>query len=87
MTQAMTLKRFQQLGLYLHLNEKRPNQQSADFDILYKARPALDLKDKFTQAYRPACELAVDEAKIGFVGTLSSTLFCHTSVCECIHQI
>jgi hypothetical protein len=31
--------------------KERPDQQSADFDILYKARPALDLMDKFTQAY------------------------------------
>ena len=46
--------------------EERPNQQSADFDILYKARPAVDLMDKFTHAYIPGCELAVDEAMIGF---------------------
>ena len=51
--QAMTQKRFKKLGQYLHLNyeEERPDQQSADFNILYKARPALDLMDKFTQAY------------------------------------
>ena len=68
--QAMTLKRFKKLGQYLHLNDEegRPDQQSADFDILYKARPALDLMDKFTQAYIPGCELAVDEAMIGFKG-------------------
>lgn len=68
--QAMTLKLFKKLGQYLHLNdeEERPDQQSADFDILYKARPALDLMDKFTQAYIPGCELAVDEAMIGFKG-------------------
>ena len=33
-----------------------------------KARPALDLMDKFTQAYIPGCELAVNEAMIGFKG-------------------
>ena len=68
--QAMTLKRFEKLGQYLHLNdeEERPDQQNADFDILYKARPALDLMDKFTQAYIPGCELAVNEAMIGFKG-------------------
>ena len=68
--QAMTQKRFKKLGQYLHLNdeEERPDQQSADFDILYKARPALYLMDKFTQAYIPGCELAVDEAMIGFKG-------------------
>jgi hypothetical protein len=68
--QAMTIKRFKKLGQYLHLTdeEARPDQQSADFDILYKARPALDLMDKFTQAYMPGFELAVDEAKIGFKG-------------------
>jgi len=68
--QAITLKRFKKLGQYLHLNveEERPDQQSADFDILYKARPALGLIDKFTLAYIPGCELAVDEAMIGFKG-------------------
>jgi hypothetical protein len=67
---AMTLKRFQRLGQYIHLNdeEKRPDQKIADFDILYKERPALDLMDKFTQAYTPGCELAVEEAMIGFKG-------------------
>jgi len=48
--------------------EERPEYQSADFDILYKAKPALDLMDKFTPAYIPGCELAVDEAMIGFKG-------------------
>ena len=46
----------------------KKNQQNADFDILYKARPALHLMDKFTQAYIPGCELVVDEAMIGFKG-------------------
>ena len=72
--QAMTLKRFKKLGQYLHLNEEeeRPDQQSEDFYILYKARPALDLMDKFTQACIPGCELAVDEAMIGFKGRFFS---------------
>ena len=63
-------KKIKKLGQYLHLNddEERPDQQSADFDILYKARPALDLMGNFTQAYIPGCELAVDEAMIGFRG-------------------
>ena len=58
------------LGQYLHLNdeEERPDQKSADFDILYKARPAVDLMNKLTQAYIPGCELAVDEAMIVFKG-------------------
>ena len=55
-------------GPHLNDEEERPDQQRADFDILYKARPALDLMDKFTQAYIPGCELAVDEAMIGFKG-------------------
>ena len=39
--QAITQKKFKKLGQYLHLNdeEERPDQQSAEFDILYKARP------------------------------------------------
>ena len=59
MRQAMTLKRLKKLQQYLHLNyeEGRPDQQSADSDILYKARPALDLMDKFTQAYIQAANL------------------------------
>ena len=68
--QAMTLKRLKKLGQYLHLNdeEDRPDQHTADFDILYKARPALDLMDKFKETYVPGRELAVDEAMIGFKG-------------------
>ena len=64
------IKTIQKRGQYLHLNdeEERPDQQSADFDIMYEARPALDLMDKFTQAYIPGCELAVDETMIGFKG-------------------
>jgi len=60
--QGMKLKRFKNLGQYLYLNDKeeRPEQQSADFDILYKARPALDLMDKFTHTHIPGCELGVD---------------------------
>ena len=37
--------------------EERPDQQSADFDILYKARQDI-----------PGCELSVDVALIGFKG-------------------
>jgi hypothetical protein len=57
--QPMTVKRFQKLGQYTHLNdeEERPDQQSADFKILYKARPALDLMDKFTQHTYQAANL------------------------------
>jgi hypothetical protein len=50
------------------MKKERPDQQSADFDILYQAKPDLDLMDKFTQAYIPGCEFAVDEAMIGFKG-------------------
>ena len=41
--QAMTQKRFKKLGQYLHLydDEVRPDQQSADFDILYKVQHQL----------------------------------------------
>jgi hypothetical protein len=71
--QATTLKRLKKLQQYLHLNDEGgPDQQSADFDILYKAKPALDLIDKFTQAYIPGCKLAVDEAMIGFKGRFFS---------------
>jgi hypothetical protein len=68
--QTMPLKQFKKFGQYLHLNdeEETPDQQSADFDILYKASPALDLMDKFTQAYISGCELAVDKAMICFKG-------------------
>ena len=70
----MTFKRLKKLVQYLHLKdeEERPDQKSADFDILYKARLALDLMNKFTQAYIPGCELAVDEAMIGFKGRFFS---------------
>jgi hypothetical protein len=56
--------------LYLNGEEERPDQQHADFGILYKARPSLGLMDKFTQAYITCCELAVNEAMNGFNGRL-----------------
>ena len=31
-------------------------------------RPALDLMDKFAQAYVPGCKLAVEEGMVGFKG-------------------
>jgi hypothetical protein len=65
--QAMALKRLKKLQQYLHLNDEgRPDLQIANFDTLCKARPALDLMDKFTQTYIPGRELAVDEAMTGF---------------------
>jgi hypothetical protein len=62
------LKRFRKLGQYLHLNsqENRPGPQDENFDILYKARPVLELTEKFKILYTPGRELAVDEAMIGF---------------------
>jgi len=68
--QAVTLQRFKKTWTKLHLNdeEERPDQQRADSNILYKAKPALDLMDKFTQAHIPCCELAVDKSMIGFKG-------------------
>jgi hypothetical protein len=65
--QAMTLKRFRKLGQYLHLNseENRTGLQDKNFDILYKARPVLELTEKFKILYTPGRELA-DEAMTGF---------------------
>jgi hypothetical protein len=44
----MTLKRFRKLGQYLHPNsqENRPGPQDENFDILYKARPVLELTEE-----------------------------------------
>jgi hypothetical protein len=41
---AMTLKRFKKICQYLHLNdeEQRSEPHNKNYDILYKARPALD---------------------------------------------
>jgi hypothetical protein len=68
--QAMTLKRFRNLGQYLHLNrqDNRPGPQDENFDILYKARPVLELTEEFKILYTLGHELAVDEAMIGFKG-------------------
>jgi hypothetical protein len=64
----MTLKRFRKLGQYLHLNsqENKPGPQDENFDILYKARPVLELTEIFKILYTPGREVAVDEAMIGF---------------------
>jgi hypothetical protein len=47
--QDMILKRFRKLGQYLHLNsqENKPGPHDKNFDILYKARPVLELTEKF----------------------------------------
>jgi hypothetical protein len=68
--QAMTLKRFRKLWQYLHLNsqENGPGLQDENFDILYKARPVLELTEKFKMLYMTGRELAVDEAMIGLKG-------------------
>lgn len=63
--QAMTLRRFEKISQYLHLNDE--NEKKVP-DFLFKARPALDVTKKFGQYYKPGCDLAVDEAMIGFKG-------------------
>jgi hypothetical protein len=47
--QAMTMKILRKLRQYLHLNsqENRLGLQDENFDILYKARPVLELTEKF----------------------------------------
>ena len=74
--QAMT-KTIKKLGQYLHLNdeEERPDQQSADFDLLYKARPALDLMDKFTQAYIHRLRTCCGRGDDWFQGEIFSETF------------
>jgi hypothetical protein len=42
--------------------------KAENFDILYRARPVLELTEKFKILYTPGRELAVDEAMIGFKG-------------------
>jgi hypothetical protein len=66
----MTLKRFKKICQYLHLNdeEQRPEPHDKNYDILYKARPALDIIIKFQEYYLPNRDLALDGAMIGFKG-------------------
>jgi hypothetical protein len=66
----MTLKRFKKICRYLYLNdeEQRPEPHDKNYDILYKARPALDIISKFQEYYLPSSDLAVDEAMTGFKG-------------------
>ena len=63
--QSMTLRRFEKISQYLHLNDER---EKTSHDFLYKARLALDVISKFGIHYKPDCDLAVDEAMIGFKG-------------------
>ena len=46
----------------------RPKVGDANYDLLYKARPALNIIQKFRQFYKPGRDLSVDEAMIGFKG-------------------
>jgi hypothetical protein len=66
----MTLKRFKKIFQYLHLNdeEQRPEPQDKNYDILYKARPALDIISRFQEYHLPSHDPAVDEAMTGFKG-------------------
>jgi hypothetical protein len=68
--QAMTLKSFKKICQYLHLSdeEQRPEPHDKNYDILHKARPALDIISKFQEYYLPSRDLAVDEAMISFKG-------------------
>jgi hypothetical protein len=52
----------------LNSQENRPGLQDENFDILYKARPVLELTEKFKILYTPGRDLAVDETMTGFKG-------------------
>mgnify|MGYP002224293578 CR=1 FL=1 len=68
--QAMTLRRFEKISQYLHLNDEeiRPKIGEQNYDFLYKVRPALDIIKKYGHHYKPGRDLSVDEAMIGFKG-------------------
>ena len=70
---AMPLYRFEKLNQYLHLNndEAAPARTSSEYDILHKARPALNVIKKFSKCFKPFQNLAVDEAMIKYKGRLS----------------
>ena len=71
---TMPQTRYLKLSQYLHIrdNHNMPPRGQPNFDRLYKLRDLLDLlPTSFRAAYRPAQDLSVDEAMIGFKGRLS----------------
>ena len=71
---TMPQTRYLKLSQYLHIrdNHNMPPRGQPNFDSLYKLRDLLDLlPTSFRAAYRPAQDLSVDEAMIGFKGRLS----------------
>jgi len=60
--QAMILKRFKNVGQYLHHSDEEYWPKTADnnYDIL-QGKTALDIINKFKEYYLPVCDLAVDE--------------------------
>ncbi|XP_069105020.1 piggyBac transposable element-derived protein 4-like [Argopecten irradians] len=68
---VMPKTRFLKLNQYIHLRDTSdmPGRDDPDYDPLYKVRPLLDLvSKKFRKVYKPARDLSVDEAMIGFKG-------------------
>ena len=71
---TMPQTRYLKLSQYLHIrdNHNMPPCGQPNFDRLYKLRDLLDLlPTSFRAAYRPAQDLSINEAMMGFKGRLS----------------
>ena len=70
-TSVMTLKRFLKLMRCIHLNDnaKTPEQNSPEFDKLFKVRPLLDfLTNSFQSTFNPSRYISIDESMIRYKG-------------------
>ncbi|KAL9978523.1 hypothetical protein ACROYT_G016049 [Oculina patagonica] len=71
---VMPKNRFEEISQYLHLNDtsREPARGEANFDRLYKCRPALTAVLRNVQrCYSPTKNISIDEGMIAFKGRLS----------------
>ena len=72
--QRISRDRFRDISRYLHFVDNTTLSQSgsAKYDKLGKIRPLINhFQQKFSSAYNPNCEIAIDEAMIKFQGRSS----------------
>ena len=72
-SRLMSRVRFEKLGQYLHLNDKRQcaARGTPGYDPLFKVRPILDyFQENCQEYYKPGQDISIDEAMIKFNGRL-----------------
>ena len=67
---SKTPTRFQKLYKYFHLRieNNKPKAGKGNHDSLFKAQSTLDITNKFSEDYKPGCDLGMVETMIEFKG-------------------